>query len=79
MRVSALLALACTAAIARADVIEDAQDAVEDAASSVSSGVEDASSSVASVVESVTTSNVEKPTFTVRFSLRSYRGIWLTT
>ena len=61
MRVAALLALGCYAAIARADVLDD----VEEAASSVSSGAEDATSSVESVVESVTSSAVEKPTFTV--------------
>lgn len=54
MRVNALLALACSAAIARADILDDVEDAAEEV-----------SSSVASVVESVTTSAVEKPTFTV--------------
>ena len=58
VNVNALLALACSAAIARA------QDA-EDAASSVSSAADEAASSVESVVESVTSSAVAKPTFTV--------------
>lgn len=61
MRVAALLALGCYAAIARADVADDA----EEAASSLSSAAEEATSSAESVVESVTSSAVEKPTFTV--------------
>ena len=61
MRVTALLALGCYAAIARADVADDA----EDAASSVSSAATEASSSATSVVESVTSSAVSKPSFTV--------------
>ncbi|KAK3675711.1 hypothetical protein LTR78_004352 [Recurvomyces mirabilis] len=58
MRVTALLALGCYAAISHA------QDDLEDAASSVSSAAAEASSSVGSVVESVTSSAVAKPTFT---------------
>ena len=61
MRVTALLALGCYAAIARADVLDD----IEDAGESVQSVAEEATSSVESVVESVTSSMVEKPTFTV--------------
>nr|POF25991.1 calnexin like [Quercus suber] len=49
MRVTSLVALGCYAAIARADVVDD---------------LEDATSSVASVVESVTSSAISKPTFT---------------
>lgn len=71
MRAAALLALGCYAAIARADVA----DTLEDASSSVVSAATDASSSVGSVVESVTSSAVDKPTFTVSivigFVLRS--------
>ena len=55
MRVTALLALGCYAAIAHA------KDEVDDDTGIVS----EASSSVASAVESVTSSAVEKPTFTV--------------
>lgn len=51
MRVTALLALGCYAAVCRGDVADD---------------VDEVSSSVASVVESVTSSAVDKPTFTVR-------------
>ncbi|EMC95130.1 hypothetical protein BAUCODRAFT_35122 [Baudoinia panamericana UAMH 10762] len=58
MRVTALVALGCYAAIARA------QEDLEDAGSSVSSAATEVSSSVASVVESVTSSAVSKPTFT---------------
>ena len=65
MRVSALLALACTAAFARADVLDDVEDVVEDAASSISSAADEVTSSATSVIESVTTSAIEKPTFTV--------------
>ena len=65
MRASALLALACSAAIVRADVLDDIEDVAEGAASSVSSAADEVTSSATSVVESVTTSSVEKPTFTV--------------
>ena len=65
MRAAALFALACSAAIARADVLEDISDAAGDAAASVQSVAEEVTSSAASVVQSVTTSAVEKPTFTV--------------
>ncbi|KAK5124290.1 hypothetical protein LTR85_001993 [Meristemomyces frigidus] len=58
MRVNAILALGCYAAIAHA------QDDLEDAGSSVSSAATEATSSVGSVVESVTSSAVDKPTFT---------------
>lgn len=58
MRVSTLLTLGCAAVLSRADVLDDIEDA----------GAE-ASSSVASVVESVTSSAVEKPTFTVNIYL----------
>lgn len=54
MRFTPLLALGCYVAIASADVVED-----------VESAAAEASSSAASVVESVTSSAVEKPTFTV--------------
>jgi calnexin len=54
MRVTALLALGCYAAIARAEVAEDVADAAAEA-----------SSSVGSIIESVTSSAVDKPTFTV--------------
>jgi len=60
MRVTALLAIGC-AAIARADVADN----LEDASSSVGSAATEATSSVGSVVESVTSSAVDKPTFTV--------------
>ncbi|KAK5108840.1 hypothetical protein LTR62_007730 [Meristemomyces frigidus] len=56
MRVAAVLAIGCYAAVSNAQI--------EDAASSVSSAATEASSSVASVVESVTSSAVSKPTFT---------------
>lgn len=59
MRATALLALGCYAATARA------VDDLEDAGSSVSSAAAEASSSVASIIESVTSSAVSKPTFTV--------------
>lgn len=61
MRVAALLALGCYAAIASADVVDDIEDTAEDV-----------SSSAASVVESVTSSAVDKPTFTVRRSPAAY-------
>jgi calnexin len=54
MRVTSLLALGCYAAIASADVVEDAEAVVDEATSSVES-----------VVESVTSSMVDVPTFTV--------------
>ena len=54
MRATLLTALGCYAALAHAD-----------AADSVSSAATEASSSVASVVESVSSSLIEKPTFTV--------------
>lgn len=54
MRVNALLALGLCAAVSRADVLDDIEDAATEA-----------TSSVASVVESVTSSAVSKPTFTV--------------
>ncbi|KAF2482508.1 calreticulin precursor [Neohortaea acidophila] len=53
MRVTSLLAVAATAAIARADVLEDAGNVVKEA-----------TSSVVSAVKSATESLVEKPTFT---------------
>lgn len=55
MRVTTLLALGLSAAVARADVLDDLEDSATEA-----------SSSVKSVVESVTSSAVSKPTFTVR-------------
>ena len=61
MHVNALLALGCYAAIARADVADN----LEDASSSVGSAATEASSSAASVVESVTSSAIDRPTFTV--------------
>ena len=55
MRAASILALGCYAAVASAkDVLEDIEDSAQEA-----------SSSVASAVESVTSSAVEKPTFTV--------------
>lgn len=57
MRVTSLLAVAATAAIARADVLEDAGNVVKEA-----------TSSVVSAVKSATESLVEKPTFTVSIS-----------
>ena len=53
-----ILQIVGCAAIARADVADVFEEAAE--------VVEDATSSVESVVESVTSSFVEKPTFTVR-------------
>lgn len=61
MRAASLLALGCYAAIASADV----SDSVESVAT-------EATSSVESVVGSVTSSAVDKPTFTVR-AVRSER------
>ena len=59
MRAASLLALGCYAAVAQSkDVLDDIDDSAAEA-----------SSSVASAVESVTSSAVEKPTFTVSIAI----------
>ena len=58
MRATALLALGCYAAFAAAADDDSVADSLNEAAAEVSS-------SAASVVESVTSSAVDKPTFTV--------------
>jgi hypothetical protein len=55
MRAASILALGCYAAVSSAkDILEDIEDSAQEA-----------TSSVASAVESVTSSAIEKPTFTV--------------
>jgi calnexin len=55
MRAASIIALGCYAAVSSAkDILDDIEDSAQEA-----------SSSVASAVESVTSSAIEKPTFTV--------------
>lgn len=61
MRAASILALGCYAAVSSAkDILDDIEDSAQEA-----------SSSVASAVESVTSSAVEKPTFTVSPAIES--------
>jgi calnexin len=62
MRAASILALGCYAAVSSAkDILDDIEDSAQEA-----------SSSVASAVESVTSSAIEKPTFTVSLA---YHGL----
>lgn len=59
MRAASILALGCYAAVSSAkDILDDIEDSAQEA-----------TSSVASAVESVTSSAIEKPTFTVSIAV----------